>query len=224
MKSRIAENQKRARETEQFSKPRDENAESENVCYARKLRALGQALEERRVSSLDLEVEGGAYGVRGKVTVRKDAKLSLSELLRTVIFEFRAWLEKTIGLERSVGELDLRFTAEEIEQQDRKGRANRRQANATPDPHSLSQILRGVGSYLDSKPKTSLVGVSVEDWWVTIRYKTADGCQVQVKQHIYYLYDYWVKMYLRRYNRSKTPSPGERAFMITWDEITKRPA
>lgn len=224
MKSTIAENQELARKTERVASHTKENSKIQKIPYAKELRALGQALEERRVWSLDLEIDGGAYIVRGKVTVSKNAKLSLSELLRTVIFEFRAWLEKTVGLERSADKLDLRFTAEEIEQQDRKGRANRRQADTMPDPHSLSQILRGVGSYLDSKPKTSLVGVSVEDCWVTIRYKAADGCQVQAKQHIYHLYDYWVKMYLRRYNRSKSPSPSEPAFIITWDEINKRPA
>ena len=43
-------------------------AQSHKNCYARELRAVGQALEAQHVFSLQLELKGGLYVVRGKVT------------------------------------------------------------------------------------------------------------------------------------------------------------
>jgi hypothetical protein len=34
-----------------------------------------------------------------------------------------------------------------------------------------------------------------------------------------YFYDYWVKMYLRRSNRSKLPPPSEPTLFVTWKGI-----
>jgi hypothetical protein len=40
----------------------------QKTSYARELRAVGQALEAQHVFSLDLELKGGLYVVRGRVT------------------------------------------------------------------------------------------------------------------------------------------------------------
>ena len=44
-----------------------------------------------------------------------------------------------------------------------------------PDPYSISQILRGIGCFLDKREGSRLLGVTVKDRWVAIDYVTADG-------------------------------------------------
>jgi hypothetical protein len=49
----------------------------QKTSYPRELRAVGQALEARHVVSVDLELKGGLYVVRGKVTASDYAQSSL---------------------------------------------------------------------------------------------------------------------------------------------------
>jgi len=72
-----------------------------------------------------------------------------------------------------------------------------------PDPHSLSHILRSAGAYLDGRKNSSLIGISLQDQWVTIRFETAEGRPEEAKQSLEYFYDYWVKMYLRRGSKAE---------------------
>ena len=51
-----------------FDQQLGEKAQFQKISYARELRAVGQALEAQHVFSLDLELKGGLYIVRGKVT------------------------------------------------------------------------------------------------------------------------------------------------------------
>ncbi len=53
-------------------------------------------------------------------------------------------------------EIDLRHKPEDVEELDLKGRAHRRHEDQTPDPYSLAQKFRGVGSFLDYRPETTL--------------------------------------------------------------------
>ena len=92
-----------------------------------------------------------------------------------------------------------------------------------PDPYSLSQILRGAGSYLDNRHNTKLVGISLKGKWVTVSYQTAEGRLEQAQQDLEYFYDYWVKMYLHRSNRTKLPPPSEPTVLVTWRGIQRAP-
>ncbi|HEY6366564.1 MAG TPA: hypothetical protein VI585_17415, partial [Candidatus Binatia bacterium] len=99
---------------------------------------------------------------------------------------------------------------------DLQGREHRRNAAQNPDPYGLAQKLRGVGSFLDYRPETTLTGISVEDRWVTVRYKTAEGHIEQAKQDVAYFYNYWVKMYLRRGLRQNLPLPDNSTVVVDW--------
>jgi hypothetical protein len=68
----------------------------------------------------------------------------------------------------------------------------------------LSHILRSAGAYLDGRKNSSLIGISLQEQWVTIRFETAEGHPEEAKQSLQYFYDYWVKMYLRRGSQSQT--------------------
>jgi hypothetical protein len=117
------------------------------------------------------------------------------------------------------GQVDLHFTSEDIESFDLRGKVRRQDPSKMPDPYHISQILRGAGSYLDNREATTLRSISLKGKWVTVRYETAEGRLEQAQQDLEYFYDYWVKMYLRRANRAKVPSPSDPTVLVTWRGI-----
>jgi hypothetical protein len=76
-------------------------------------------------------------------------------------------------------------------------RAKRTAAGSTPEAHKLSQILRAAGGYVDQKGGRLLeVRKSFDD--ITIEYESALKKKMTEKFTVAGLYDFWVKMYLRR--------------------------
>ena len=203
----------------EFDQQPGEKAQFQKISYARELRAVGQALEAQHVFSLDLELKGGLYVVRGKVTAADYAQSSFSGFIQDLISGVGSVLKG--GPRRSIYEIDLSYQPEDIEELDSKGRAHRRNDDQTPDPYGLAQKLRGVGSFLDYRPETALTGVSVEDRWVTVRYRTAEGRIEQAKQDVTYFYNYWVKMYLRRNLRQNLTLPNDSTVVVNWGVAEK---
>jgi hypothetical protein len=211
---------KLAKETVEFRDRPDRQVQFHRTSYARDLRAVGQALEARHVFSLDLELEGGLYVVRGKVTASNYAQSSFSAFIQDFISGVGSAL--TCSPRHSIYEIDLRYKPEDVEELDLKGRAHRRHEDQTPDPYGLAQKLRGVGSFLDYRPETTLAGVSVEDRWVTVRYRTAEGRIEQAKQDVEYFYNYWVKMYLRRGLCQNLSFPEASSIVFDWGSAEKQ--
>ena len=195
-----------------------ENSASENPHwnYAKALRTLGQALEAHQISTVDLEIESGVYFVRGKATTSKSSQESLGKLIRD--FVFGAGSDST---REESHDVTLRYTTNEIQQLDGEGQAKRADDSKTPDPYSLSQVLRGAGAYLDNRQETALVGITVKERWVTLRYRTPEGRLEQAKEDIEYFFNYWVKMYLRRRSRAKLAAVSDPTLVVTWEGIKK---
>ena len=185
--------------------------------FARQLRALGQALEKFSFSAFDLELTSGSYLVRGTATSSDHVKFSFSRFVRELLGGSPT--QKTVTCAGS--QIDLRFSPEEIEQFDLRGKTKRQDSSKLPDPYSISQILRGAGSYLDNREATRLMGVSLKGKWVTVGYETTAGRLEQAQQDLEYFYDYWVKMYLRRSNRVKPPPPSDPTVLVTWQGIQR---
>jgi len=185
--------------------------------FARQLRALGQALEKFSFSAFDLELNSGIYLVRGRAISTENVNFSFVHFVR----ELLRGTSSRPTLSCSDGQVDLRFSPQEIEGFDVRGRVRRRDASKMPDPYSISQILRGAGSYLDSRNVLSLNGISLKGKWVTVNYQTTDGRLEQSQQDLEYFYDYWVKMYLRRSNRTKLPPPSDPTVLVTWQGIQR---
>jgi hypothetical protein len=164
--------------------------------YSRDLRAIGQALESKNLLSFDLVFEGDGYVVRGKARPSASGGQSLVSGMCNLISSLLNG-----GSLRAKTDLELRFTTNEIHRMDDARRENRCDSNRAPDAYSLSQLLRGAGAYLDKQRKASLVGITLEERWVTLRYRTAEGRLEETKQDIEFFYNYWVKMYLQRRNR-----------------------
>lgn len=188
-------------------------ADSRN--FARQLRALGQALERFSFSAFDLELRSGTYLVTGTAISAENIKFSFSRFVRELL---RGCSAKTM-VTCNDSHVDLHFSPEEIERFEERGKIRRQDPSKMPDPYSISQILRGAGSYLDNREVTTLVGISLKGKWVTVSYQTSERRLEQAQQDLEYFYDYWVKMYLRRSNRAKLPPPSDPTVLVTWQGI-----
>ena len=166
-----------------------------NPSYADDLRALGQALETQSLVSFDLQATGGDYLVRGWVRSPRQPK---PHFLGRIAETMASALQRKSGVPNQVSEVVYQFPPERIRQLNREGRDQRVNGKRTPDPCRLSQVLRSAGCYLDSKSGISLSGIAVEDRWLTLSYVTAEGRAEQSKAGRDFLYDHWVRMYLRR--------------------------
>ncbi len=185
--------------------------------FARELRALGQEIEKFRFSSFDLKLQNGIYVVTGKAIPANNVNFSFCRFVLELLRRSRP----AGAVTATVGESELRFSAAEVEKFELSGRIRRRDPGKLPDPYSVSQILRGAGSYLDRRHVAELQGIALKDRWVTVTYRTAEGQLEQAKQDLEYFYDYWVKMYLRRSNRPPLPPPSDPTLFVTWEDMQK---
>ena len=189
-----------------------------DFSYAKQLRAVGQDLEAHNLLSVDLEMEAGFYVVRGTARVSKATGSLFGRFLRVFIYSSIS----NSGQPRAASESNLRYSLRDIEELESRGRAKRKEPHHMPDPYSLSQVLRSVGSYLDNRAGTHPVGITVRDHWTTLQYRTPEGRLEYARQDIEYFYDYWVKMYLRRREKPKLPPVSEPTLIMEWDDILKR--
>ena len=82
-----------------------------------------------------------------------------------------------------------------------EGQSRRQGAGGRPEAHALSQVLRAVGAFVDQK-QGRLTSVKMASQDITIEYESALKQNVTEKFTLATLYDYWVKMYLKRRQRS----------------------
>jgi hypothetical protein len=64
----------------------------------------------------------------------------------------------------------------------------------------------------------------VEDRWVTVRYRTAEGRIEEAKQDVEYFYNYWVKMYLRGGLRHNLSLPEDSSVVFNWSTAQRQPS
>ncbi len=184
------------------------------INFARQLRALGQALEKFSFSVFDIEIENGVYFVVAKSSATEQRRtLSLLRAIRA--YFVRSDRSRT----RPDRQVDLRFTPEEIENFDLHGKSRRQDGGKTPDPYSISQLLRGAGCYLDNRNVSERATISFAGRWITIRYETPDKQTANARHDLEYFYDCWVQMYLRRSNRAKWPQTSEPTVMMRWQSL-----
>lgn len=176
--------------------------------YAQTLRTLGHALENHRFVGLEIRVEFDTYVIKGSVAPRERTKLSLFHSLQVLFSRPGA------PARQATDEIELRYSLSEIQNLHARERGERSEFPETPDPHSLSQLLRGIGCFLDKRINDKLVGVAVRDRWVTIMHRSRDGQLLKTRQDIEYFYNFWVKMYLHRSSRPSAPPPSEPTFFV----------
>lgn len=188
----------------------DSSPDAEATGYARALRTLGLILEQHGFTMFDLRVEHGTCVVDGIVC----RTLRQTSLLGKIRDFFRVQVSRNGG---EAVNLILKFTLAEIAAMETQVRQQRQQTSKMPDPYGLSQILRGVGCYLDTRIGSQLIGVTIKDCWVTMVYRANDGRVERAQQDFEYFYNYSVKMYLHRSSRDKGPPLSDPTLIVTWE-------
>ncbi len=154
-----------------------------STSYHRRLRTVGQSLEAQRINVFELSCEGDRIVVKGE----PDKETSLLAALRK-------WQKqrRSDGLAAS-----LTYTGQDLEQIDRQARANRSHANRLPDFHSLANMLRTVGWYLDQNAAELLELHKRELSW-TIVSRDKNGYPRYEERPIASFYNLFVSLHDRR--------------------------
>jgi hypothetical protein len=192
------------------------SAATENLAESTKffphdriLRTLGALLQQAGFTEYELRVNGAVYAILGQVAKQHSAPRSL---LRR-FFGFSGTGEQC----QQPAVRQLQYSITDLLNCETESRERRQQSSLMPDPYSTSQILRGVGCFLDKREGSRLLGVTVKDRWVAIDYVTADGREQKETQDFEYFYNYWVKMYMQRSSRDKLPPPSDPTLYVTWE-------
>jgi hypothetical protein len=169
---------------------------NEKLGYAQILRTVGQMLEGLAIQSFVLKIEDNDFTVSTRQSPRRQEKC-----LR-VFWQRLRGKSANPRHDPSSGVLELRYTAAEIARMNSEGRVKRGPTAGTPEAHSLSQVLRAVGAFVDQKGGV-LETVRKDDQKIEFKYTSVLKTTTMQQFTLATLYDYWVKMYLRRSTRGR---------------------
>ncbi|MGH7773936.1 MAG: hypothetical protein ACREQA_17070 [Candidatus Binatia bacterium] len=168
------------------------------VTYAQILRVIGQTLEKFRAEDFWLMLDDDKYFLLIKSTV----PLLVSKIkhqLKTQLSAAWQTFQRRYKTKRLSAPFALHYTLQDISKLEVEGQA-RRKHEGMPDAYSLSQLLRTIGAYIDSKDGR-LLDLSKKGHWVSIRYDTAQGSIHEERLKLSSLYNIFVHMYLKRSSR-----------------------
>jgi len=174
-----------------------------NTAYAQIFRIIGSALEKLQVESFDLEIKDHEYSIHGYAkAVAANPASNFAGAWRKIRSRF---FSQPSGVS-----FELHYTQENLRDLELEGRSQRGNSPAYPDAQSLTETLRSVGGFLDSK-QASLSRLSMRGRWVTLHYKSPQGHLVVEEHTAISLYNFWVSMCARRANAVQiSPSSGRR--------------
>jgi hypothetical protein len=203
---------KGARGSDEISQNGTREPPIERSEYARDLRAIGQDLENLRLTRFNLECTDSVYLIWPRpdtIDTQPRSSLLANRRLR------KLWQNRieprsrgreeyiTVNTRRHIKR--YRYTTYEIEAIDKAGQARRCQS-ATTDGHSLSQLLRTIGGLI-SQRNQKLLGIAWQELSVGVVFETDRGRREIDVFRLDHLYDLWVRMYLRRNNRVLSDLP-----------------
>ena len=151
--------------------------------YDQHLRAIGQSLDNKRITAFELKADAERYVVRG--VPEKDSRL---------LPRLRDWRKRMQGASR---ETSLVFGTADIDRLDNEARLNRTKRHRLPDFYSLPNTLRTVGSYLDSK-KAELLELHKSPLSVTLLYQNENGHPNMEERSIASFYNLFVALHGKR--------------------------
>lgn len=171
-----------------------------NLNFAQLLRPVGQMLEPLQLESFSLKIEEGNVSVQAQK--RKEQSQRAAEVSLRVTWQlFRRKKSSAPEPQPSSGLLELHYTRDDIARMETEAQSRRQAAGGRPEAHALSQVLRAVGAFVDQK-QGRLTSVKMTGQDITIEYESALKQNLTEKFTVATLYDYWVKMYLKRRERS----------------------
>lgn len=167
--------------------------------FSQLLRPVGQMLEPLQIESFSLKVEDRGVAVFAAKHEAPQPAPDVSLRVSWQIFR-RKKVEPAQDPQPSSGTLEIHYTHEDIARMDDEGQNKRTGAQGSPEANTLSQILRAVGAFVDQK-QGRLLSVTKDGQDISIEYESALKREMTEKFTVASLYDYWVKMYLRRRDR-----------------------
>jgi len=172
-----------------------------NLSFAQLLRPVGQMLEPLNVESFSLRLQEGNVSVQAQK--REEPRQPAPEISLRVTWQLfrRKKSESAPGPQPSSGLLELHYTQEDIARMETEAQSRRKAVGGRPEAHDLSQVLRAVGAFVDQK-QGRLTSVKMAGQEITIEYESALKQNLTEKFTVATLYDYWVKMYLKRSQRN----------------------
>jgi hypothetical protein len=172
--------------------------------YSRILRVVGQKLEPLRPETYEVVCYDNCYLVRCRVKEDSQGKKEEEKKVRGLAAFLRLWREPEnpgIGEKPNEGtsmNVEFLYSLEELNHQDEERKEPRRDANAMPDPYSLSNTLRAVGEFLDRKANAKLLFACSHGQEIVILYETKDGVRNLEQYPISAIYEFQVKKYIKR--------------------------
>lgn len=172
--------------------------------YAETLRVIGQHLEPIKPDAFDIVRYDRCYLAGG---LTKQTKTG-SRLLPTFLYmPIQEHLRPGKPGGRHSRNFELLYTLKDIRRLEEQGKARRRDPRGTPEPFSLSNILRAIGWFLDDQSGARLILASYHSGqvnFVNIIYETPQGVRRLEEYATSVVYDYWVKWYLKNKQRLQT--------------------
>jgi len=171
-----------------------------NFNFSQLLRPVGQMLEPLQIESFSLKVEDSGVAVYAEK--REPSPASAPDVSLKVSWQIfrRKKAAPAQAPQPSSGTLEIHYTLDDIARMESEGQGKRTGTEGSPEAHALSQILRAVGAFVDQK-QGRLLGVSMDGQEIGIDYESALGGNLTEKFTVASLYDFWVRMYLRRRHR-----------------------
>ena len=171
------------------------------------LRTIGQQLQQQRIDTFNLQCTADGYSIWSHDD-------NLARPSRSFFIFGGGPLEKWWGVKSRDGyaattarpSRRLDYSLQELVHMESRARFNRGQMSGCADGHSLSQLLRTIGSLVYQR-NHRLLGISWRDLSVCIVVETAQGKREIDVFRPDNLYDIWVRMYLRRDNRALSDVP-----------------
>jgi len=172
------------------------------TSYEHILLSIGVGLEALGVQTFELKIDDNKYIVEGESETKKIETIDKPSASRNVAWNFWSHLKSQLAPRMPPKKfpfvfLGMQFTPNDIERLERQGQALGSLWEDVPDFRRLPHILRTVGAYVDHK-SGRLLRVSKHVQTVTLCYKDFSGREHGEEFTHANLYDFWVKVYLRK--------------------------
>ncbi len=171
---------------------------AEIASYSQQFRALGQQLEDLGMERFTVRVEADGYRVTGTKRYQPPAEEQPPKKLWQRI---RSGVKSAGSTPQPFEPVALHFSAQDLAHIDVDAKHKRSGTPGNTDAHSLSQVFRAVGAIVEQK-QGRFLSVIKEGQEIVIEYESISKRNTVEKFTVSSLYDYWVKMYLRRRERS----------------------
>jgi hypothetical protein len=176
------------------------------VDYEQILRAIGQGLEALSVEAFDLEVANDLFIIQATAIRSTAAKLNAAKLggIRKAFLKICSSYKKRSPPQTAAGKLSappavlqLQFTRTDIYNLEREGQALRSDWKGSPLAHSLPQVLRTVGWYIDQR-QGRLHKIAHSGGSVSVSYTGSLEKEKIETLTLLQIYDMWVHLFKQR--------------------------